>query len=42
LEKIGMKLEGHLREHKLAKGKWRDSLLYAILDYEWKKLAKTS
>lgn len=38
LEKIGMKHEGHLREHKWAKGKWRDSLLYAILDYEWKRL----
>lgn len=37
LEKIGMQLEGHLREHKWAKGKWRDSLLYAILDYGWKK-----
>lgn len=37
LEKIGMQLEGHLREHKWAKGKWCDSLLYAILDYEWKK-----
>jgi RimJ/RimL family protein N-acetyltransferase len=39
LEKIDMQLEGHLREHKLAKGNWRDSLLYAILDYEWKKPA---
>ena len=38
LEKVGMKLEGHLRESKWAKGKWRDSLLYAILDYEWKQL----
>lgn len=41
LEKIGMKREGHLREHKWAKGKWRDSLLYAILDYEWKQLTST-
>ena len=39
LEKIGMQHEGHLRENKWAKGKWRDSLLYAILDYEWKRLA---
>ena len=38
LEKIGMQREGHLRESKWAKGKWRDSLLYAILDYEWKRL----
>jgi ribosomal-protein-alanine N-acetyltransferase len=36
LEKIGMKREGRLREHRWAKEKWRDSLLYAILDYELK------
>jgi RimJ/RimL family protein N-acetyltransferase len=34
LEKVGMQREGHLRERKLAKGKWHDELLYAILDYE--------
>jgi RimJ/RimL family protein N-acetyltransferase len=38
LEKTGMQREGRFREHRWAKGKWRDSLLYAILDYEWKKL----
>jgi RimJ/RimL family protein N-acetyltransferase len=38
LEKIGMQREGHLRQHKWAKGAWRDSFLYAILDYEWKRL----
>jgi RimJ/RimL family protein N-acetyltransferase len=42
LEKIGMQREGHFREHKWAKGKWRGSLLYAILDYEWKRLASTT
>ncbi len=31
LEKAGMKREGHLREHKWTKGKWRDSYLYAIV-----------
>jgi len=36
LEKINMQLEGHLREHKWVKGKWRDSVLYAILESEWK------
>jgi RimJ/RimL family protein N-acetyltransferase len=40
LEKTGMKREGYLREHKWARGKWRDSLLYAILDYEWKSLTR--
>jgi ribosomal-protein-alanine N-acetyltransferase len=40
LEKVGMKREGHLRERKWAKGKWRDSLMYAILDHEWKRIGK--
>jgi RimJ/RimL family protein N-acetyltransferase len=35
MEKIGMQREGHLREHKLIKGKWRDSLLYSILTNEY-------
>lgn len=38
LEKNGMRLEGHFREHKLMRGKWRDSLFYAIIDHEWSKL----
>lgn len=37
LQKIGMKIEGHLREHKWAKGDWQDSLLFSILEQEWKK-----
>ena len=37
LEKTGMQYEGHLREHKWSKGRWRDSLLYAILENEWKR-----
>lgn len=35
LEKIGMRREGHFREHVLAHGLWRDSYLYAILEEEW-------
>ncbi|MBU1702862.1 GNAT family N-acetyltransferase [Patescibacteria group bacterium] len=31
LEKIGMHFEGHLHGHMKIKGKWRDSLLFAIL-----------
>ena len=38
LEKIGMQREAHFRENGWVKGKWRDSLLYAILDHEWMKL----
>ncbi|UCB43519.1 MAG: GNAT family N-acetyltransferase [Dehalococcoidales bacterium] len=34
MEKIGMKREGLLRQHKLQKGKWRDSFLYSILEQE--------
>lgn len=36
LEKASMQREGRLREHKWAKGGWRDSWLYAILEGEWK------
>jgi [ribosomal protein S5]-alanine N-acetyltransferase len=36
LEKIGMQREGCLRSHQFIKGKWRDSLIYAILESEWK------
>jgi RimJ/RimL family protein N-acetyltransferase len=32
LEKVGMRLEGRLREHRLIRGVWRDSLVYAVLD----------
>ncbi len=34
LEKTNMQREGYLRENKWIKGKWRDSLLYAALEYE--------
>ena len=34
LEKIGMRHEGHMREHRWQKTEWRDSLLYAILEQE--------
>ncbi len=36
MKKIGMKREGRMREHRLLGGRWRDSLLFAILDSEWK------
>lgn len=37
LEKIGMTKEGRIREDLLIKDGWRDSLLYSILEHEWKK-----
>ena len=30
-----MRREGHFRENDWIKGKWRDTLLYAILESEW-------
>ncbi len=36
LEKVGMRREGHFREHAWIKGAWMDSLIYAILDHEWR------
>jgi RimJ/RimL family protein N-acetyltransferase len=32
LEKAGMTLEGRMRSHEFIKGRWRDSLLFAILE----------
>jgi RimJ/RimL family protein N-acetyltransferase len=32
LEKAGMELEGRMRDHKLIRGEWRDSLLYAAIN----------
>lgn len=39
LEKAGMRREGHLRENLLVKGRWRDTLVYAMLDREWSATA---
>ncbi len=35
LEKLGMRLEGRLRENEYFKQRWWDTLLFAILDSEW-------
>ena len=35
LEKLGMRQEGRLRENEWIKGRWRDTLIYGILDNEW-------
>ena len=42
MEKLGMTREGHLRQHKFVKGAWRDSMLYAILEREWRAAARAS
>ena len=36
LEKVGMRLEGRLRENILKHGEYRDSLIYGILENEWR------
>ena len=35
LEKVGMKYEGLLKENLLVRGRWRDSVLMAILENDW-------
>ena len=40
MEKAGLKFEGRLRQHKWFKGRWWDTLLYAILEDEWKALGR--
>jgi len=36
LEKLGMRLEGRQREKEYFKGRWWDTLLYGMLDDEWR------
>ena len=36
LEKLGFRLEGRLKKHLLKEGEWYDSVLYALLEEEWK------
>lgn len=35
LAKLGMQREAHFREHQWYKGRWWDTLIYAMLDREW-------
>jgi RimJ/RimL family protein N-acetyltransferase len=35
LEKLGLKLEGRLREKEYFKGRWWDTLMYGMLESEW-------
>jgi RimJ/RimL family protein N-acetyltransferase len=36
LEKLGMRREGHFRHDCQVRGEWRDTVVYAILEDEWK------
>jgi len=42
MRKCGMTPEAHFRQDELIKGRWRDTLLYAILDHEWHELFATA
>jgi ribosomal-protein-alanine N-acetyltransferase len=36
LERLGFRREGRMRDHVFTNGAWRDSLLYALLEHEWR------
>ena len=36
LAKLGFRPEGRMRDHVFTNGAWRDSLLYSLLDNEWR------
>jgi RimJ/RimL family protein N-acetyltransferase len=38
LRKVGMQLEGRLRDKQYYKGRWWDTLLFAILEDEWRAM----
>lgn len=40
LEKLGMRHEANFREHQHYRGRWWDTLIYAILDREWRSGAQ--
>jgi ribosomal-protein-alanine N-acetyltransferase len=40
LEKVGMQREGYLQDNQFYKDKWHDSLLYAVVNYEWERFFK--
>ena len=39
MEKVGMRREGHLRENEFYKDRWWDTLMYGILEDEWRQNA---
>ncbi|ODT73780.1 MAG: hypothetical protein ABS76_38490 [Pelagibacterium sp. SCN 64-44] len=40
MQKLGMRLEAHYREHALFQGEWDEELHFALLDREWRPSAK--
>jgi ribosomal-protein-alanine N-acetyltransferase len=41
LEKVGLRLEGRLRDHQFYKDRWWDTLLFGMLESDWRELAIT-
>ena len=40
MERLGMRREAHLVENEFLKGEWTDSIVYAILETEWRDRAR--
>lgn len=40
--KLGMRQEAHFVENAWVKGRWTDSVIYAVLDREWRSAAESS
>ena len=36
MERLGMRQEAHIREHRFSKGVWEDEFVFAILEDEWR------
>jgi RimJ/RimL family protein N-acetyltransferase len=36
-ERLGMRLEGELKQHRFLKGRWWDTMIYAVLQDEWRR-----
>jgi RimJ/RimL family protein N-acetyltransferase len=36
VRKLGMQYKGRIRDHVFTNGAWRDSVLYAVLEHEWR------
>lgn len=37
MERVGMRREGHFKENWWLKGEWCDSLIFAVLNHEWRR-----
>jgi RimJ/RimL family protein N-acetyltransferase len=40
LERLGMRQEAHFIHDDIVKGEWREELIYAILDHEWRATSR--